>query len=128
MSSTRKFCSRIRVSFFAGSIQLIRTKCYFSIASRRRSTRLRRILLNRLSAPFWKDFNRQDAKSMKYSEFLKSVQEGKVSPVVTFLGEERFLKDRALDTLLNRFLDTDSRPFNYRSFVGDEIKDTAFLD
>lgn len=65
---------------------------------------------------------------MKYSEFLKSVQDGKVSPVVTFLGEERFLKDRALDTLLNRFLDADSRAFNYRSFVGEEIKDTAFLD
>jgi|GEM_PF-6632070 len=65
---------------------------------------------------------------MKYSEFLKAVQEGKVSPVVTFLGEENFLKDRALATVLNRFLDADSRPFNYRSFVGEEIKDTAFLD
>jgi DNA polymerase-3 subunit delta len=65
---------------------------------------------------------------MKYSEFLKSVQEGKVSPVITFLGEEHFLKDRALVTVLNRFLDADSRAFNYRSFVGEEIKDTAFLD
>jgi DNA polymerase III subunit delta len=65
---------------------------------------------------------------MKYSEFLKSVQEGKISPVVTFLGEEHFLKDRALVTVLNRFLDADSRAFNYRSFVGEEIKDTAFLD
>ena len=65
---------------------------------------------------------------MKYSEFLKSVQEGKISPVVTFLGEEHFLKDRALATVLNRFLDQDSRAFNYRSFVGEEIKDTEFLD
>ena len=65
---------------------------------------------------------------MKYSEFLKAVQEGKISPVVTFLGDEHFLKERALRTVLNRFLDADSRAFNYRSFVGEEIKDTAFLD
>jgi DNA polymerase-3 subunit delta len=65
---------------------------------------------------------------MRYSEFLKAVQDRKVSPVVTFLGEETFLKDRALDTVLNRFLDEQSRPFNYRSFFGEEIKDTAFLD
>ena len=65
---------------------------------------------------------------MRYSEFLKSVQEHKVSPVVTFLGEESFLKDRALETVLNRFLDPDSRAFNYRSLLGEEIKDTSFLD
>ena len=65
---------------------------------------------------------------MRYSEFLKAVQERKVSPVVTFLGQETFLKDRALDTVLNRFLDDQSRPFNYRSLYGEEIKDTAFLD
>jgi DNA polymerase-3 subunit delta len=65
---------------------------------------------------------------MKYSEFLKAVQEGKISPVVTFLGGEHFLKDRALATVLNRFLDADSRPFNYRSLIGEEIKDTGFLD
>jgi DNA polymerase-3 subunit delta len=47
---------------------------------------------------------------------------------VTFLGEETFLKDRALDTVLNRFLDQDSRAFNYRSLMGEEIKDTGFLD
>jgi DNA polymerase-3 subunit delta len=65
---------------------------------------------------------------MRYSEFLKAVQERKVSPVVTFLGEETFLKDRALDTVLKRFLDEESRPFNYRSLFGEEIKDTTFLD
>jgi DNA polymerase-3 subunit delta len=65
---------------------------------------------------------------MKYSEFLKAVQEGKVSPVVTFLGEEHFLKDKALATVLSRFLDADSRPFNYRLLGGEEIKDTEFLD
>jgi DNA polymerase-3 subunit delta len=65
---------------------------------------------------------------VRYSEFLKAVQERKISPVVTFLGEETFLKDRALDTVLNRFLDQDSRSFNYRSLLGEEIKDTEFLD
>jgi DNA polymerase III subunit delta len=65
---------------------------------------------------------------LRYSEFLKAVQERKVSPVVTFLGEETFLKDRALDTVLNRFLDQDSRSFNYRLMLGEEIKDTEFLD
>ena len=65
---------------------------------------------------------------MRYSEFLKAVQDRQISPVVTFLGEETFLKDRALDTVLNRFLDQDSRSFNFRSLLGDEIKDTEFLD
>ncbi len=65
---------------------------------------------------------------MRYSEFLKGVQERKISPVVTFLGEEIFLKERALETVLNRFLDQDSRAFNYRSLLGEEIKDTSFLD
>ncbi len=65
---------------------------------------------------------------MRYSEFLKAVQERKVSSVVTFLGEETFLKDRAIETVLNRFLDAESRSFNYRSFLGEEIKDTSFLD
>jgi DNA polymerase III subunit delta len=65
---------------------------------------------------------------MRYSEFLKAVQERKISPVVTFLGEEAFLKDRALDTVLNRFLDSDSRAFNFRSLIAEEVKDTAFLD
>lgn len=65
---------------------------------------------------------------MRYSEFLKAIQDRQISPVVTFLGEETFLKDRALDTVLNRFLDQDSRSFNFRSLLGDEIKDTEFLD
>ena len=65
---------------------------------------------------------------MKYSEFLKAVQTRQVAPVLTFFGEESFLKDRALEAVLNRLVDADSRSFNYRILAGDELKDTAFLD
>jgi DNA polymerase-3 subunit delta len=65
---------------------------------------------------------------MKYSEFLKAVQAGTIPPVITFLGEEQFLKDRAMEALLNRFLDEDARKFNYRSLTGEEIKDVSFLE
>ena len=65
---------------------------------------------------------------MKYSDFLKAIQSRTVQPVITFLGEESFLKDRALEALLTRFLDEESRRYNYRSLVGDEIKDAAFLE
>ncbi|PWT92121.1 MAG: DNA polymerase III subunit delta [Acidobacteria bacterium] len=65
---------------------------------------------------------------MKYSEFLKAVQTKQISPVTTFLGEETFLKDRALEAVLNRFLDEESRQFNFRMLAGDELKDSSFLD
>lgn len=65
---------------------------------------------------------------MKYSEFLKTVQAGTPQPVTTFLGPETFLKERARDAVLNRFLDEESRHYNYRSFVGEELKDSSFLE
>src|SRR5262245_2789154 len=65
---------------------------------------------------------------MKYSEFLKTLQSRSFQPVLTFLGEELFLKERALEALLKSVLDEDSRRYNYRSFVGDELKDSSFLE
>ncbi|MCI0612342.1 hypothetical protein L0244_05075, partial [bacterium] len=65
---------------------------------------------------------------MKYSEFLKAIQNRSVPPVMTFLGEEVFLKDRAMEALITRFLDADSRQYNYRSFAGEELKDNSFLE
>ena len=65
---------------------------------------------------------------MKYSEFLKAVQTRQIQPVSTFLGEESFLKERALEAVLNRFLESDSRAFNFRSLYAEDLKDTAFLD
>jgi DNA polymerase III subunit delta len=65
---------------------------------------------------------------MKYSEFLKAIQNRKVEPAFTFFGEESFLKDRALEAVLNRFLEKDSRAFNFRSLYAEELKDATFLD
>ncbi|HSP07049.1 MAG TPA: DNA polymerase III subunit delta [Acidobacteriota bacterium] len=65
---------------------------------------------------------------MKYSDFLKAVQTRTLQPVVTFLGDETFLKERALEAVLKRFLDEESRHYNYRCLVGEEIKDTSFLE
>ncbi len=65
---------------------------------------------------------------MKYSEFLRAIQSKTIQPVITFLGEEAFLKDRALEAVRKRFLDEDSRAFNFRSFFAEDLKDTAFLD
>lgn len=65
---------------------------------------------------------------MKYSEFLKALQTKTIQPVITFLGEETFLKDRALEAVTKRFLDEESRPFNFRSLFAEDLKDTAFLD
>jgi DNA polymerase III subunit delta len=65
---------------------------------------------------------------VKYSEYLKALQNRSVPPVMTFLGEETFLKDRAMEALINRFLDDDSRQYNYRSFAGEELKDSSFLE
>ena len=65
---------------------------------------------------------------MKYSEFLKAVQSKSVPPVITLLGEETFLKDRAMDAVVSCFLDADAKQYNYRSFVGDELKDNSFLE
>ncbi len=65
---------------------------------------------------------------MKYSEFLKAVQSKNIPPVITLLGEEVFLKDRAMDAVLARFMDADSKQYNYRSFTGDELKDNTFLE
>ncbi len=65
---------------------------------------------------------------MKYSEFLKALQAKTIQPVITFLGEESFLKDRALEAVVKRFLDEESRPFNFRSLSPEDLKDTAFLD
>lgn len=65
---------------------------------------------------------------MKYSEFLKAVQNKSIAPVITFLGEEAFLKDRAMDALISCFLDAESKQYNYRSFSGDELKDNEFLE
>ena len=65
---------------------------------------------------------------MKYSEFLKGIQSGKIQPVITFLGEEAFLKDRALEAVIKRFLDPDSKAFQFRSFAAEELRDASFLD
>lgn len=65
---------------------------------------------------------------MKYSDFLKAVQSRALKPVTTFLGEEAFLKDRALDAVLTRFPDDESRRYNFRCLVGEEIKDSSFLE
>jgi DNA polymerase-3 subunit delta len=65
---------------------------------------------------------------MKYSEFLKAIQNKSIPPVITLLGEEAFLKDRAMDAVISRFLDADSKQYNYRSFTGDELKDSTFLE
>ena len=59
---------------------------------------------------------------MKYSEFLKSVQTRQVQPVLTFFGEEAFLKDRALEAVLTKFLEPENRAFNFRSLYSDELK------
>jgi DNA polymerase III subunit delta len=65
---------------------------------------------------------------MKYSEFLKSVQTRQIQPVLTFFGEEAFLKDRALEAVLTKFLEPENRAFNFRSLYSDELKDSEFLD
>jgi len=65
---------------------------------------------------------------MKYSEFLKAIQTKTIPPVVTFLGQENFLKERGLDAVVNRFLNEESRPFNFRSITAEELRDTSFLD
>lgn len=65
---------------------------------------------------------------MKYSEFLKSIQSKTIQPVITFLGEEYFLKGQALDTVIGKFLDAQSRRYNYRSYSGEELKDSSFLE
>jgi DNA polymerase III subunit delta len=74
-----------------------------------------------------KAFNNGEAK-LKYSEFLKLVQNRSVEPVVTFLGSERFLKERALEALVKQFIDEDTRAFNYRSLDAEDLKDSSFLD
>lgn len=65
---------------------------------------------------------------MKYSEFLKAVQNRSVQPVITFFGEENFLKDRALETVLNRFLDQESRAYQFRNLGAEDLKDSSFLN
>src|SRR5437667_533728 len=65
---------------------------------------------------------------MKYSEFLKAVQARQIQPVVTFLGPEKFLKDRAMEAVVKRFLDEDSRAYNFRALAAEELKDSSFLD
>ncbi len=65
---------------------------------------------------------------MKYSEFLKAIQSKTIQPGITFLGEETFLKDRALEAVRKRFLDEASRAFNFRSLFAEDLKDTSFLD
>jgi DNA polymerase-3 subunit delta len=65
---------------------------------------------------------------LKYSEFLKAVQSRSVEPVVTFLGTELFLKERALEALLHQFLPGETRSYNFRSITAEELKDTSFLD
>jgi len=65
---------------------------------------------------------------LKYSEFLKAIQSKTIQPGITFLGEETFLKDRALEAVRKRFLDEESRAFNFRSLFAEDLKDTSFLD
>src|SRR5205085_12400495 len=69
-----------------------------------------------------------NSRYMKYSEFLKAVQAKQIAPVVTFFGPEKFLKDRALEAVLNRFLDEESRAYNFRALAAEELKDSSFLD
>lgn len=65
---------------------------------------------------------------MKYSEFLKGVQNRTIPPVVTFLGEEGFLKSRALEAVISRFLDATSRQYQFRVLGSEDLKDSSFLD
>jgi DNA polymerase-3 subunit delta len=65
---------------------------------------------------------------MKYSEFLKGLQNRTIPPVVTFLGEERFLKSRALEAVVARFLDAASRQYQFRTLGSEDLKDSSFLD
>jgi len=51
-----------------------------------------------------------------------------MQPVVVFFGEESFLKDRALEAVLNRFLDPASRSYQFRLLAAEDLKDSAFLD
>jgi DNA polymerase-3 subunit delta len=65
---------------------------------------------------------------MKYSEFLKAIQNQQIQPVLTFFGQESFLKERALNAVITRFLEPENRAFNFRSLYAEELKDSAFLD
>lgn len=65
---------------------------------------------------------------MKYSEFLKSVQARKIPPVITFLGEEIFLKQRALDAVKNCVLSDEEGALNYRTLYDEDLKDVSFLE
>lgn len=65
---------------------------------------------------------------MKYSELLERLQSGEIPPVLTFLGEEAFLKERALESLIERYLDPDTRSFQFHSFSAEDLKDASFLD
>jgi DNA polymerase III delta subunit len=65
---------------------------------------------------------------MKYSEFLKSVQAQKIAPVITFLGEETFLKERAMEAVKNSVLSGEDGSLNYRTLYGEDLKDVSFLE
>lgn len=65
---------------------------------------------------------------MKYSEFLKSVQARKIPSVITFLGEEIFLKERALEAVKNSVSSTEEGALSYRTLYGEDLKDVSFLE
>jgi DNA polymerase-3 subunit delta len=59
---------------------------------------------------------------MKPDEFTKSLQKGDIAPLYYFHGDEPYLIDRAVKSLLNLTVSPDSRDFNLNIFYGKECK------
>jgi DNA polymerase-3 subunit delta len=59
---------------------------------------------------------------MKPDEFTKSVQKGEIAPLYYFHGDEPYLIERAVRSLLDLTVSPDSRDFNLNIFYGKESK------
>lgn len=72
---------------------------------------------------------RRQSSSLSFETFTTSLKDGKFSPLYLFTGEEEFLTEECLETLLDRAVDVSSRSFNLDVVYGGEVsaKDVVAL-
>jgi len=60
---------------------------------------------------------------MNYFDALKTIRNGEAYPVYVILGEEEYLREQAVNILIDRFVDKNTRDFNFNTLSGEDADD-----
>jgi len=65
---------------------------------------------------------------MKYQQFLRELEAGRIAPVYLFEGEEGYSKAAALKKLKEKIISPDYEDFNYEKFSAPNVSSTQTIE